>query len=154
MAGHDERQRTYHLAPGELFEEVWPLVEPWLAAAMAENRQHLMSTEDLADGIRTKDFGLLLMRDDADRISAAAVLSRGFRPSDHAPYVALMACGGSGLDAWLPDLVDTVKATGRAFGADEIMILGRPGWRKLLAPYGGREVATMVSMTTKGPQNG
>jgi len=148
------RQSTYNLPPGELFEQVWPAIEPWLAAALAENRQHMFSTDDLADGIRSRDFGLLLMRNRDDKISAAAVLSRGFRPSDHAPYVALMACGGSGLDDWLPDLVATVQATGRMIGADEIMILGRPGWRKLLAPYGGREVATMVSLGTGAPQNG
>lgn len=148
------RQITYHLEPGPLFEQCWPAVEPWLAGALALNRQHTVTTDDLADGIRSGDYGLLLMRDAEDRIAAAAVLSHGLRPADGKPYVALMACGGSGLTAWLPDLVDCVKASGRKLGADEIMILGRPGWRKALAPFGAREVATMVSINTRGPQNG
>lgn len=147
------RRRTYHVPPGNLFEQVWPSVEPWLAEAMKHARQHMMTTDDLADGCRSGEFALLLMRSESDKIAAAAVISRGFRPFDHEPYIALMACGGSLMEEWLPDLVGDMKAIGRSAGASEIMILGRPSWRKVLAPYGGREVATMVSVSTGG-ENG
>jgi hypothetical protein len=132
----------------ELFPAVWAIAEPWLREALAMNRQHLVTSQDLRLGIEAGDYGLFLMRNRGDMIAAAAVVSFGQRPSDGGPYLALMACGGSGLEDWISDLVSNLKRVGRAAGCDEVMVLGRPGWRRVLAPYGAEEVSTILSVPT------
>jgi hypothetical protein len=147
--GTAQKERNcYHVPAGDLWEQVWPLVEPWLAEAMRHTQQHMMTTADLADGCRTNEYALLLMRADDGMIAAAAVIGRGTRPHDGVPYVCMMACGGSKMDDWLPELVATMKDIGRRIGAPEVMLLGRPGWRRVLLPHGARECATIVSVST------
>lgn len=54
--------------------------------------------------------------------------------------------GGTGMKDWLDDIVSTTADHARAMNCDGMDILGRDGWERVLAKYGGRKVATVMEL--------
>jgi len=136
--------------PVELLPRAWPIVVEWLEAALAYAVQHELPIDEVWEALCKGEMLLLVMEDGAGTICAAAVLTQGYRPQDHRPYVALVCCGGSGLEQWLPQLVDAIVKIARAAGAPQIIVLGRPAWIKLLQPFGLKQRLALMTLDLEG----
>jgi hypothetical protein len=56
----------------------------------------------------------------------------------------IMTAGGDHLDSWLPEIMDVFDKIAEEQQADAILVHGRAGWVKKLAPYGYGYVHTTV----------
>jgi len=131
--------------PRELLGYYWPRVVEWIEEALQASVMHEMKALEVFEGIESGRYLLLVMRRAQSELCACAVLAKSVDPQDR-PYLALICCAGDGVQEWLGLLVDTCKVLGYEFGASEIIVLGRPGWRPLLQPHGLRLRAVVMSL--------
>lgn len=132
------------LCPYEQLPQAWPLVREYIQAALAAAAQHEVTIEHVEKHLGTGEYCLLLMQDGQGVICGGAVLTKSKRP-DGQVYVGTIAVGGAHLDRWSDALAEAFKTVARAVGASEILMLGRPGWRRALAKYGVRERGVILS---------
>jgi len=85
---------------------------------------------DLAIG----DQSLFAICDDGGKPIAAATFRVLEFPSKRLLNVEM--CGGSDLDAWVGDLVETAKAYAEEYQCDGIQMIGRNGWGPILEKFG------------------
>lgn len=115
-------------------DEVFPLVLPWIVAALDHAVSADMHPGLVWERIRSGDY-LLLVVQSGGQLKGAAVLNRGTTRQGR-PYIGVVACGGVELEHWLDMLVSEVKRLARLAGGAQILILGRPGWSRVLAKHG------------------
>jgi hypothetical protein len=75
---------------------------------------------------------LLWLAWDGTRIHAAAVTE--LRSANGRKFCTIVACGGEQRRHWLHLLAD-LESFARAEGCATVLILGRPGWRRVLPDY-------------------
>lgn len=111
---------------------LWPQVVDWLDDALTKTHS-LMTTDDLLRGVRSGAHRLWLAHHN-DRVVAAFVteIVRGGRGG----AVNVLALGGSGLDAWLDEVVESLDAYARANDCVYVVEMGRAGWNRVLAKRG------------------
>jgi len=50
--------------------------------------------------------------------------------------VSVLIAGGDGMKEWISTLADAVKLAARTVGAQKIVVIGRPGWQRILEAEG------------------
>ena len=83
-----------------------------------------------------------------DHVVGAAGAETVHHPTGCVLHVTLL--GGSRLDDWLPELVETLDHGCRRIGAHRTEVVGRPGWAKALKPYGTEMNVVMVREVPSG----
>jgi len=131
-------QRTLPYGVGAVavqqLDAVFPLVLPWIIAALDHSVSADLHPGAVWERIRSGDYLLLAITNGA-KLCGAAVLNRGHTRQGR-PFIGVVACGGEGVDGWLDVLVAEVKRIARVAGGAQVLILGRPGWSRLLAKHG------------------
>lgn len=107
-------------------EQHWAAVAPLLAKALAT--QSGMSLESIQQDIKRLKFHLWRIAD-----KAAFVTEIQQFPCEKIAMIVL--CGGEGLDAWMHIADETLTRYAKALGCAAVMIVGRPGWSKVLPAY-------------------
>lgn len=104
----------------------WSRVEPWLAAALVHDRRGLA----IADVRRAYLEGRYLL---LDGIESAALMES--LPLDGGAMLHVFLAGGR-----MAELIDVmlprVEAIARHTGHRGVVVMGRPGWSRVLAPHG------------------
>lgn len=110
-------------------EHYWPHVEPLLRPAI-EN-VGLNNFEDIEEAILI-GCGLVWIAWDGEKIAAAASTTLQRIGSDL--ICVLTACGGKGMNDWLP-LIAGIEKYARNEGCKALRIFGREGWQRVLDGY-------------------
>lgn len=147
-----ERERQVALVPLGLLDVAWLRCREWIEAALAFSQQHQLSVDEVYARLADGEFLLLLMtgpdamaRDAAPTdVRACAVISREVSAQTGRPNIALICAGGAGLDSWIAPLYRAVCDLARAEGCDRVLIVGRPGWRRVLGRFGARHVGEII----------
>jgi hypothetical protein len=131
--------------PPDQAAAVWPHVRALIHAAM--RRGGLSSFRPVEASVLAGDALLWLAiaredgreRPDEDgvRIQAAAVTE--LHATEWRKVCVLVACGGTGMRAWLP-LLEGIEAYARAAGCAAVRIMGRKGWVRLLRDYRAKRI--------------
>jgi hypothetical protein len=77
-------------------------------------------------------------------ILACAVITKAVSLQTGKSYIALMGAGGSEAKQWVAPLYRAICDLAAAEGCDRVLIVGRPGWRRLLVPLGARRVGEIL----------
>jgi len=128
-------------------------VGQWVADALERSVQHELSLDEVYQGCKDGTYQLLVTAV-GDELAGCAVVGASHDPTGR-PYLALICCSGERVEEWLSLMVTTCKLLAREIGAREIVVLGRPGWRALLQPYGCRlRAVVMVLDLEQGAEHG
>jgi hypothetical protein len=123
----------------EGLQVAWPRVREWIDAALAHSLQDALSLADVEQRLASREYLLVIVAEpaqgsDGHQLTGAAVLSieRNLgRPS----AVMVLACGGRRMDGWLGELVEAVRKIAIAAGVERIILIGRPGWQRVLKGF-------------------
>ena len=124
--------------PVNKLDSVWHTVSPLLAKALEYNNE--LDLNDVLDGILREEY-LLMVAVEAAGIKAAFVLEMVEKPLKR--ICNIMLCGGTDMDSWLTDYLDQVYVIAEAQGADSVYVMGRPGWKKILASHGFKQIGSI-----------
>lgn len=132
-----ELEMAVGIVPVSILTSVWPKVCHWIDAALQTSAQHEYTPGIVYRELELGRMMLLAVHEPVSgRVHGAAVIARG--TSHHGEYIGLVCCGGEGVTSWLHLMVESVKRIARESRAKRIVILGRPGWQKLLEEHGTR----------------
>lgn len=123
----------------------WPQVSGWLDDALKKTGS-LLTVDDLRRNVRTGNYRLWLV-DREDRVVAAMVTEIVRGGNGCAVYV--VALGGTGMDDWLEDVVESLDAYSRANECKYVVEMGRPGWSRVLERLGWTEGPRLMMKVTR-----
>lgn len=86
---------------------------------------------DLEAEILSRDRQLWLAVD-GDDVAAVCLTCVG---NDRLKSVIVTHCGGFGMHGWA-HMIEMIAAWGREIGSGRLEVVSRPGWERVLAPYG------------------
>lgn len=110
--------------------DYWGKARPFLERALDFNSEIYL--EDVLNGILAGEYLLMVAEDDG--IKAAFVAEIVEKPRKR--ICNLMLCGGDGREDWLPPWLQGMAELARSQHCDSLYAVGRPGWKKVLMPFG------------------
>lgn len=112
--------------------EVWPKVAHLILPAMEFAEEYRQVEAHVLAGRS------LLWIVAAERTFIAAVVT-DLTQIDGEKYCEIVACGGTGLERWLP-FIGRLEQYARDENCKAVRIIGRPGWTRLLGDYRAKRV--------------
>lgn len=127
----NERAKISSLTP-EQASSAWPVLSPYLEKAVgrSENR---VKIDHVREGVESGQVLVLVIWDPEQREIFGVLTAEG----EQYPLTRVFAitlCGGQDIKEWI-HLYPAVREIASQLGFDSIEIVGRAGWKKLLAPY-------------------
>ncbi|MBY0431744.1 MAG: hypothetical protein K2Q10_11140 [Rhodospirillales bacterium] len=117
--------------PAQTVDYWWPMVMPWIAAALARDPDY--APDDIRDRLLSRDMQLWLWLEADGTPTACAVTSLAMFPRRSICRVQYV--GGRGLRRWLRPAQDTITAWARAQGCAMLEGYARPGWLRVLTGW-------------------
>ena len=127
--------------PG-LVDWFWVRVSHWIENALHRSVMHELSLDEVYQGCKDGTYLLLAVRL-GDDLTGSVVVAASTDPTGR-PYLGVICCGGERLELWMRLLVPTCRLVAAQIGAREIVMMGRPGWRRYLAAQGARLRAVVM----------
>ena len=122
---------TFTGVPAAEIEALWPSVATHFEGVAARSGGRFVA-EDWRRSFLDRSRQLWVAQEcNAFRMALATEV----RQYPQRQVAALVACSGSGRADWV-DFLSLVEAWARAQGCAAIEALGRPGWKRVLAPHG------------------
>ncbi len=107
-------------------DEHWAAVAPHLAKALAT--QSAMSLESVHADVKRGKCHLWRIADKAAFVTEIQAFPRE-------KIAMIILCGGEGLEHWMEVADETLTRYAKALGCHALMIVGRPGWSKVLPAF-------------------
>lgn len=107
-------------------DEHWSECAPLLAKALA--RQSAMNLESVHQDVKRGKFLLW-------KISGHGALITEIQQFALEKICMVVLCGGDGMEEWLEVADRTLTRHAKALGCNALMIVGRPGWSKVVPSY-------------------
>jgi hypothetical protein len=107
-------------------DEHWEQVSPLLSKALA--KQSAMTLKSVYEDVRRAKFLLW-------RVGDKAAFVTEIQPFALEKICMIVLCGGDGLEEWVEVADRTLTRHAKALGCNAIMMVGRPGWSRVVAGY-------------------
>ena len=120
--------------PPDTVHKVWPQVRNLIYAAM--KRGGISSFKPVEDSVLS-GRALIWLAWDGVKVHAAAVTE--LHQTEWRKDCVIVACGGSGMDEWLP-LIEGIEKFARAESCVAVHLIGRRGWERKLKDYRAKRV--------------
>lgn len=118
--------------PDSEIDFVWPFVSVLLAPAVElDTGRHAL--DDVKRDLTERNRQLWAAILDG---KCVAVLVTGITQYPGRKVCQAQYCGGSRLDDWLPEILETVERWAGQIGCSALEVVGRRGWVRKFAPYG------------------
>lgn len=127
------------LVPTAEVGRVWPTCAPMLDRAVKIS-EHRYSLEDLHQKLSTGEFDLWIVFDEDAQIIASITSTFTYYPQAKSLHGQFL--GGSRLDEWQDQFCDIFDRWAKDNHCNFVEFTGRPGWKRVLARNGYREVFT------------
>lgn len=138
---------TFGLVKPDDLGAVWPMVDDYLERALSTSLQHEWTAAQLFWRCHSGEFVLGIVRSGA-RVVGAVVFDSGTDPRGRR-FVAIVCCGGVGMDAWLGGVVALGKKLAELASAERVVVVGRRGWERTLRAHGFDTQAVVLSARTE-----
>lgn len=112
-------------------EEYWPLVSPLLEKALA--KQTAMSLRSVHEDVKRGKFLLW-------HVPGQAAFVTEIQQFPLEKICMIVLCGGDGMEQWLEVADKTLTRHAKALNCTALMIVGRPGWSKVVPAYQVQDV--------------
>lgn len=125
-----------------MIDTVWPSIEPYLIDAIEESAGELI-VSDLKRRIEDTTAIALCVLDDTNLL-AVGLLERITFPSGKV-VLGVIALGGVEMSKWVDEFDSALIKIMEEQGCNEIRIVGRPGWVKVLKSLGWESTHVILS---------
>lgn len=126
-------------------KDYWPKVRGWIEASLLHSLQHELRPDEVLARCLNGEYLMLVYAVQRFRLVGVQILTKNTDPAGK-PYIAVVCAGGVEIEKWARLGVVTCRQIARDAGADKLIMMGRPGWRPMLAAFGGRLHAVVMSM--------
>ena len=126
----------------ELIPVIWPIVKPMLEAPIKYSHNELC-IDDMYDRLIKGEMLLLTINKKSEVVAAITCEKRDFPTGK--TILNVTTAGGSALQDWFEDLDKVMDRVAKEYGCEEIYIVGRPGWVRVLKNVGYEKIHTVVS---------
>lgn len=126
----------------EIVPIVWPVVLPMLEAPIEHSNGELC-IQDMFDRICNGELLLLTIQENEKVVAAVTIEKREFASGKS--ILNVTTAGGSDMHLWMKLLDTTLNRLAKDYDCEEIYIVGRPGWERMLKNIGYGKVHTVVS---------
>lgn len=109
---------------------LWPHVRDMVGEA--PRKTDMGSLRELDTDVLSGRALVWVVHSDARGIEGAAVTRVDL--TEHSKVCTILACGGVGMDRWLP-LIDGIEKYAKAEGCASTRLYGRRGWKRALPDY-------------------
>jgi hypothetical protein len=116
------------------FEAAWTRSAPWLEAALAHAGTHRLA--DVRDMVLRGEAQLWV----GERSAIVTLIE-----DDPCERRLLVWLGGGDLKDLLGELRQPIEAWARSRGCRRVLMVGRPGWERALAPHGYAPLARIIA---------
>lgn len=118
---------------------LWPVVAPMLAMAYAMNGLRL--PRGLLQRFQNRVALLWVVVLDREVVAAAET---HLSPRMWGLVCEIVALGGAGLETWKTALDSAIAEYAKAEGCVRVRLVGRPGWARVLADDGYRQIGVVL----------
>lgn len=118
-------------------DAAWPLCEPWIGESLTRGYVP-MATESVRKAIARADLQLWVVFVCGEPVAAFVT---EIRIMDYGKGLWVVACGGTGMSEWLPEVEGTLRGFALDKGCDHLQMTGRRGWLREMKSYGWRETS-------------
>ena len=126
--------------PPEDISRVWDQVGPMLQLAL-DKGNGIYELPDVKKELESGDNILLAAVKDKE-IQAVFTLTTLEYPRKK--VLSIFLVGGSGMEEWEEEIMDTIHAIAKKQGADSVFSNGRDGWTRKMKKYGYHKVCTIL----------
>ena len=119
--------------PPDRVAECWGAVEGLIRPAL----ENSITDFDMVAAAVCDGRMLLWLTFDGTRVYSATVTQLSV--SNGKKFCTIVACGGSEMSRWI-HLIERIEQFARDEGCASIVIIGRPGWKKILKQYNTKRV--------------
>lgn len=131
----------------ELIGVIWPSVEHLVQSAVDHSNGEL-STSGIKKRIISKDMILIVIyAEDHSVIAVATLEKRNFE--DNKSVLLITTTGGKRMSDWISDALDVADSIAKEHGCDELYVVGRKGWNKVLKAKGFGVIHSVLSRKVK-----
>lgn len=126
----------------EMIPLVWVTVEPMIQAAVDHSHGEL-STEVILQRLLDQEMLLLTVCEGSKIMASVTVEKREFQTGKN--ILNVTTAGGSDLHIWMKFLDEVLDNLARDYGCEEVVIVGRAGWERMLKNIGYGKLHTVMS---------
>jgi hypothetical protein len=123
-------------------DKVWDKVKPLLQKAL-DYSDGKYGLEDVYRALSQREMQLWLVFDERGEICAICITRVICYPREK--RAAIVFASGTGVMEWVHHN-ETIQAWAKSEGCASLEIYGRPGWEKVLAPYGYQKIHTVLKV--------
>ena len=131
----------------EMVPLMWPLVSDMLNGAI-DHANGELDEKDVFSRIIKGSMLLVTISQGSDIIAALGLEQRDFGTGKRILNVTL--AGGSNAKDWIEQMDDVVHELAKDYKCDEVYIIGRKGWTRVLRDLGYETIHTVVSKKVGG----
>jgi len=126
----------------EMIKIIWPVVVGMIKLAIEESNEEI-SIDNIYHRLIDKDMILVTVAEDGEVIAAMTLERIVFNTGK--TVLHLCTIGGDGYKKWWPLIDKVIDELAAEHDCEEIYIIGRPGWKRLLKDRGFNLVHTTLS---------
>ena len=125
-------------------DKFWPVIEKSVTDAIEHSNGEL-DIDVLKSQIKDGRIYLLVVTDVQGNVYASSTMEqREFESGKK--VLNITTTGGSGMEHWVHKVIEAAKGLADQLGCDEVYIVGRLGWTRVLKPLGFKPVHQVLSM--------
>jgi hypothetical protein len=128
--------------PANMIELIWPKVEMLIERPILHSNGELCIHE-IKKMLIASTMLLLTVQKDEDVLAAIAIERYTFPTGKR--VLNITTAGGSELDLWMERILDTCESLAKEHDCEEVYIVGRHGWGRMLKKNGYDVIHTTLS---------
>lgn len=139
------REDTHYalITPGNL-DSAWPIAAPWLMQAIGE-ADTWRDVDHLRQEILRGNAHLWMFQDKKTKDVLVVIVTEAIMLGGK-PCLVIRWLGGADMQKWLDDIA-IIERWAAVQGFHKVEVWGRPGWQRMLKPYGFRETFRVLEKT-------
>lgn len=142
-----DKRITVSVANPKSIPMLWPLVSPQIEMAIEHSNKEL-TLESIYERLESTEMILLTVMEEGN-VMAVLTLEKNHYPSGKIT-LNVTTTGGADMHLWLDKALGLCESIADQQGCDEIYIIGRAGWSRVLKDKGFDTVHTVLSKKVGG----
>lgn len=138
---------TVSVVNPQMLEVIWPSAKDMVELAIEHSNKEL-TIDSIYDRLLIGEMLLITVLEE-DKMVAALTIEKNIYPSEK-EVILVTAAGGADMYLWIDKAMELVERIAKQQGCEEIYIIGRTGWAKVLKQKNFDVIHTVLSKKVGG----